>query len=304
MRARVRALAVSLRGLQQATRRVDYPEVERLCGTLAARLRDHYGPDELPHVRFAAIPRGGTVVLGLLSYLLDLRPEQLAPGPGPLCLVDDCALTGLRFHGALASTEARDVVFAHLYSHPELRRAIRQREPRVRACVAAADLAETAVDAESAARREARLGPGRYWYGSPEVVAFPWSEPDRTLWNPVTGRVEHGWLVLPPHRCLKTWVELGLPPEGWGRGAWRVAEGVVTGLFEETLWLCRPETGALFALEGVGFDGWRALVGGPAGAAVPWMASLYEEDAARIAADLERLAAQLAAQGLIVPAEG
>lgn|GEM_PF-2363563 len=103
---------------------VDWEAADRAAGVLARRLRATLPAAELERAAFAAIPRGGLFVLGLLAHHLDLRPEQMAgaapPHPGerspwdspagdcpagdrsPLVLVDDCALSGLRLGQELA----------------------------------------------------------------------------------------------------------------------------------------------------------------------------------------------------------
>ena len=73
-----------------------------------SQLVDSLGTETLSRCRFVALPRGGLFVLGMLAYLLDLRADRVGdvgesgirPGgsdSAPLVLVDDCALSGLRF---------------------------------------------------------------------------------------------------------------------------------------------------------------------------------------------------------------
>jgi len=158
------------------------------------------GESGISHCSFRSIPRGGYFVLGMLSYLLDLERKALwSPSPdGLLVIVDDCALSGARFYYALHSVPNERVIFAHLYSPPELRAAILAQEPRVVACVAAHDLRDSARErypdeAEYKAwqqRWRERLPEPRYWVGLPEPVVFPWSEPERSVWNAETGEVK------------------------------------------------------------------------------------------------------------------
>ncbi len=210
-----------LRRMRDRLRYVDYRQAEQDCEILAAKILERWSRSELEGASFAAIPRGGLIVLGMLSYALGLKTAQLREGPGPLFLVDDCALTGARFASRLKTTDHREVVFVHLYSHPDLRRAIEEKEERVVACVAARDLTDMAPEsfpdperlAEWRRKWRERLGE-RYWYGQPEPVCFAWNEPDRPFWNEATGEVEDGWRLLPPHLCLKTRAALGGPPPG------------------------------------------------------------------------------------------
>ncbi len=301
---------------------VDWRRAEEDCFRLAAELRRRVGDEVLARAAFRAIPRGGLVVLGMLAYALDLRREQLAPaggGAAPLVLVDDCALSGLRLRQEMAHLPAeRDVVVAHLYSHPELRRAVEEGEPRVSACVAAHDLADRSRqlhpdEAEHAAwqrRWLGRLGDDRYWLGLPELVAFAWSEPDRPFWNEARERFEHGWRFVPPHRCLKNRGRLaaglaGFAPAAAGEPRWRLPEDVLWGEFDGVLWLCRGGTEEVFSLAGTAALAWKALAaGGGAATAAAVLAGRFsvDEDAAR--ADVEHLAAELVAAGLLERGDG
>lgn len=182
-------------------RYVGYAQIERDCEQLAARLREHLGPD-LHRADFTAIPRGGFVVLGLLASLL---PRQAPAGAeeGLLVVVDDCALSGIRFGQTLRRYDSSRIVFAPLYSPPELRAVIREREPRVEAVLSAADVAGERVEA----------GPeDGYWSGDTEALAFPWNEPDRSVWNPNAQRWETAWRIVPPELCLKNRPRPGFEP--------------------------------------------------------------------------------------------
>ena len=106
---------------------IDYPESEKLCEQLADQLVEEVGRPALETAHFVGIPRGGFVVLGLLSYFLDLRPEQLigsAEAPPTLVLVDDVAFSGMRLRRYLPTDRSVDVAFATLASPEPLRRGI------------------------------------------------------------------------------------------------------------------------------------------------------------------------------------
>jgi hypothetical protein len=321
LRQRLAFAAGFLRRAATRVRWTGYRQAEEDCFRLAAALRRRVGDETLSHAEFRAVPRGGLVVLGMLSYALDLRREQLEPSgdaAAPLVLVDDCALSGLRLRATMARLPARrEVVVAHLYSHPDLRRAVEEREPRVSACVAAGDLADRSRDLhrgdeEHATWREQwlrRLGDDRYWLGLPELVAFAWSEPDRPFWNAATGRVEDGWRFVPPHRCLKNRARLAAGLQGFAPAAgappWRLPEDVVWGEFDGVLWLGRGPTDEVFSLAGTAAVAWKALAaGGSAGTAAAVLARSFavEEDAAR--ADVESLAGELVAAGLLERGDG
>ncbi|HEX6902237.1 MAG TPA: PqqD family peptide modification chaperone [Thermoanaerobaculia bacterium] len=266
-RQRLAQLAVMLKRVRDRLRYVDYQQAERDCEVLAEKILERWSRSELERASFAAIPRGGLIVLGMLSYALGLKTEQFREGPGTLFLVDDCALTGARFASRLKEMGSREVVFVHLYSHPDLRKSIEEKEERVAACLAAHDLADMAPAsfpdperlAEWRRRWRERLGE-RYWYGQPEPVCFAWNEPDRPFWNEATGQVEDGWRLLPPHLCLKTRAALGgPPPEAQEEREWQAPDDVVSGEFDGVLWLCHTRTEQVFSLSGTGADLWRWL---------------------------------------------
>ncbi|MCB1036793.1 MAG: PqqD family peptide modification chaperone, partial [Acidobacteria bacterium] len=184
----------------------------RLVRTLAGKLEETLGRPRLRRCRFAAIPRGGWIVLGMLAEHLDLpsdpRDGKVVPDE-TLVVVDDCALSGARFGRFLAGCDAPEVVFAHLLSHPGLRDALLHREPRLAACLAAEDLVERksrpATEREAWRQRWQRRTPElpRYWLGELRHLAFPWGEPDRTLWDGERGRPVTAWRLISPEFCLK-----------------------------------------------------------------------------------------------------
>jgi Coenzyme PQQ synthesis protein D (PqqD) len=308
---RLRQLAAMLRLFKERVRYVDYRQAEEDCETLAATILQEYPRSELDLFSFTAIPRGGLIVLGLLSYTLGLRPDQLRADLDafrPLVIVDDCSLTGARLAGQLARVRSREVVFVHLYSHPDLRRAVLDREDRVMGCLAARDLGEVDPPLAGLEERRAwesrwreRLGEGRrYWIGQPEPVCFAWSEPDRPFWNAFTERVESGWNLLPPHLCLKTRSRLAGPSPVETAREWQAPDSVVSGTFDGTLWLCDTRTDQVYSLTGVGADVWRLLASwGNAGAAVLRLRELYEVDAETAERDVAAFTEHLAGAGLL-----
>jgi hypothetical protein len=314
---RLAQVAGFLRRAGGRLRWVDWRQAEEDCFKLAAELRRRVGDEVLSRAGFRAIPRGGLLVLGMLAYALDLRREQLGPDgdcAAPLVLVDDCALSGLRLRQEMARLPAeREVVVAHLYSHPELRRAVEESEPRVSACVAAHDLADrlrrlhpdAAERAEWQRRWLRRLGDDRYWLGLPELVAFVWSEPDRPFWNEARERFEHGWRFVPPHRCLKNRGRLvaelpGFKPAAAGEPRWRLPDGVLWGEFDGILWLCRGGDEEVFSLAGTAALAWKVLTaGGGAATAAQVLAGRFAVDEAAAGADVDRLVAELLAAGLL-----
>ena len=223
-------------------RYVGYPQAETDCRRLADLLVRRFGRKELARFHFTGIPRGGLVILGVLACALGLEARQLSPpsaNGAPVVVVDDCALTGARFGGFLEKCRKdRQVIFAHLYSHPQLRRAIETRERRVLACISAHDLRDHGARMLGrrpylAARRRllARIVGPRYWVGMPDHICFPWGEPDRSFWNPVTRRMEDCWRIVPPELCLKNRLRRGrpIPLHVLHRNARLFAEGLPEG---------------------------------------------------------------------------
>lgn len=315
-RARFRAVARVAPFTRAGGRWISYAQAELLCERLAAQLIDHYGRAELHRFGVQPIPRGGLIVLGLLGYLLDLRPDQFRPDPGrPLLVVDDCAISGVRFHQMLRATSAAPVLFAPLLSHPGLRAAIAAAEPRMLAVHSGDDLRDVTAElvpdpAERRAWEEtwARRGPiGAYWLGQPEPVSFAWSEPDQLLWNPGAAQVESGWALTSPDRCLKTRAALTAPlggaPLRGERGPLRPAPHVAHGDFGKELLLANLATDECIALEGTAVDFWRALIArGSLEAIVELVAPRYEVEPARLRADAENFVATMLAAGFLTRA--
>ncbi|MEM7052784.1 MAG: PqqD family protein [Acidobacteriota bacterium] len=302
---RLRHLADALADGAEGLRWVDYEQAERDVRQLAEQLRQAMTADELRRSRWRAIPRGGFIVLGMLAYALDLPAAALAEDlsggtvPGPVILVDDCALSGVRLGAAIAGCDASQIVVAHLYSHPELRRQVLAREERVRHCLAARDLTSRGAsdDPRWQAAWRARLGPERYWIGRTERLAFPWNEPDQPFWNAATATIEDGWRFVPPHRCLKSSRLLGGSVEA---GARRLAEGVAYGEFDDCLWLCHLASKQIFGLDEVGADCLKALLRcADLEGAARRLADRYQAPEEVLARDLAALARSLEARGLL-----
>jgi len=298
--------AVQCRQVKQQIVYVDYEQAQADCVQLAAQLAAAYGCGELREFAFAAIPRGGLIVLGMLAYTLGLAAGQVALRPGdagrPLCIVDDCALTGLRFAEFLATVGNERVVFAHLYSHPALRRGIQAAEPRVQACIAAHDLAGLAPgpDATAAAGDDHPAGwpampvTGRYWAGSAAPVIFAWSEPEIHVRDPFTGEVESGWRFAPPHRCLKHQVELAAArrpaaaPVAASPRLWQSPAAVMWRRDGDRLWLLQTESEASHMFEGLWADMWRGLATwGDVAAVFTWLRERHPQAQESLLAELE-----------------
>ena len=311
-KSRISPLSALLRHARATLRYVDYKQAEYDCEQLAANILQIYSEQELRAFSFIAIPRGGFIILGMLSYILNLRADQMHIDPAtskPLFIVDDCALTGGRFSSMLKKTKSPQVVFAHLYSHPELRQTILDREPRVKHCITAHDLVDHAKEQFTSLTKyqswqklwRKRLGTERYWYGQSDLICFAWNEPDHPFWNAETEQVEDGWRFVPPHRCLKNKSGLGVPPATIHPTELQLASSVVVGCFDGVLWLVHTESEQVYSLQDPGADMLRAIaVYGDQDMAAKYLLNQYEIDAASLHRDLSTLIADLLAKGLLV----
>ncbi len=299
-------------------RHVSYEQAERDCEELARRLRRRLGARLLGECAFEAIPRGGLIVLGMLAYWLDLAPRQLQPArPNqPLVLVDDCSLSGCRLGQWLKQRPHPELIFAPLYSHPALRRAIRRQESSVRACISARDLADEPGPARSPSQLRAWRAwwktvepPGaRYWIGRTERLSFAWSEPDNPYWDAGENQAHDGWRLASPAKCLRNRARLGrsggprLQVQPAGRGPLIPAERLLFGRLGERIVLGDQDQGSSFSLEGTAAEMWQALVEEPSRAeALKRLGRIYEVEPRRLRGDLERFAGELVARGLLRP---
>ena len=140
------------------------------------------------------------------------------------------------------------------------------------------------------------------WIGMPEIVLFPWSEPDRPAWNPLTEEVENKWRLAAPDRCLKNWAYLGMPPRT-ATPVLRSPDAVAFRIDEDKVTLCDLRTDKVYGLEGVGADMWRALAAyGDLDAAADYLLARFDADASMLCADLRSFANDLLATGLLEPA--
>lgn len=268
-RARLEALVRQMNFALRRLRYVSYDQAERDCRLLASRLRERFDENELKKFSYTAIPKGGMIVLGMLSYMLGLKPWQMGTpetADTPLVVVDDCALSGHRLSAAMRTWKNRPIIFAPLYSAPELRTAIERRESRVIACISARDLVDYSQDTQEGkqafdtAWRE-RLGDDRYWMGLPEYICFAWNEPDRLFWNPVLKKVESGWRILPPEFCIKNGmprIPVFLQPVPEGR--LRPADHIMYAIDGTAVIIGDRERKKTYRLEGTAADIWKAVI--------------------------------------------
>lgn len=308
-KARLEALSFQVHFGLRTFRYVNYSRAEEDCRILASHLIERFGEDGLKKCHFTAIPRGGYFILGLLAYILGLHPSQLEspiPKDATLIVVDDCAISGARFREYLRKCENERILFAPLYSHPDLRDAINNREDRVVACISAHDLKDDSSEVEGGeeAYRErwrARFGDDRYWTGLPEYICFAWNEPDRPFWNHVTGKVECGWTLLPHEFCLKNGppqIPVFVQPEA--QGPIRPADHVMFLMDEDSVVIGDLYSKESYHLDGVGADMWRGVIEfGDRELIMKNIQEKYEVDEGSLREDLEAFLAELIGKGIL-----
>ena len=319
-------LAAQLDEVLHRRRYVDYQEAERVTGRLAEKLIARYGREALATFSYTAIPRGGLIVLGMLSYLLDLRHDQIITAAGAhsapadtLVIVDDCALSGVRFRDMIARTNASRVVCCTLFAPRELCRAVECAEARVETCIAAEDLVDLAPErhgdayAEWRAERTSSARENRYWVGIPEYIGFAWSEPETRAWGADVELDMPGWNVLPPELCLKRRTlaaagsgalkPLTLVPES--KGPIRPHERVLWVALEDGIAVAAVPTDTsrapCFRLEGTAQAMWQAILEhGTLEGAEEALSRQYEVSRETLRADLEAFASDLENNDIIV----
>lgn len=292
-----------------AARSLSYPDAEALCAHLAAALARSLGGADASSVGpvFVPIPRGGLIVLGMLSYLLDLPASQIStslPRDGLAVVVDDCSLSGARFSSFVEGATCR-IVFAHLLSHPDLRQAILTTEPRVEAVVAAENLRERrTIEADErrfqTSKWRERLAGRRYWYGEVEPFAFPWNEPDNVLWNEKEQRIEDHWHYVAPRRALGVWRDLGMPRVE-DPGSLDLAPGATWKREGDEFVVWSSVEDRAYGFADSAADMWRALLAfGDLDRAHGFLAERYDVPAGELRRDLEQFLGTLVERGLLI----
>lgn len=296
---RLRALSRSLQSYWGNIKYVDYKQAEKDCERLASKILEVYSSKELESFCFMAIPRGGYIILGMLSYALNLKSSQLEVNKHsdqPLMIVDDISLTGLRLSKILDETHSSHVVIANLYSHPCLRRAILKQEPNVKNCFAAHDLKDRSQENHPSKEdynawkdlMTEKMG-DRYWIGQTDLVGFAWSESDYPFWNPITKKNEDFWRSLPPHKCLKNKYRLGISPTESVKTEFHLSSSVVSGVFDDAIWLLQKDTGEIYSLNGIAAEIWKVLVFyGNLESSVKYLIKEYDVEESILNQDLER----------------
>ena len=247
-----------LSALQQKAKRYSTEQAQLAVRRLANKMQNEMPADLLHKVRIVPIPRGGLLVAGWLAYALDFSHDQFFDdGVSPVCLVDDCALTGKRFGQMLSRFNGRDVWFCHLVSAPELRHAILRKERSVRGCIAADDLS---VEQQKVVEQIA--SEDRYLNKSVGPVIFPWTEPGLPVTVPFSGEVQDGWRLMPPHLVLGNLALLKLPPKvEIAPDDIQSSSHIVWRLQESSILLYEGDGQKLFELSGLAADLWKGCSG-------------------------------------------
>jgi hypothetical protein len=309
--ARLSALAQQIREGCNDLLYVDYFRAEAFCHILAKKLVKRFGKD-IENFHFYSIPRGGTIVLGILSYLLNLNPRQLnsqIPPEATLLVVDDCALSGKRFGDFLRENSSQKIVLATLFSHSGLKSAILNREPRVLDHISAHDLKPQKTlgkNVDIQAKVEANLGEERYWIGRLGYLCFAWTEPDWLFLNPASDSIESGWRILPPEKCLKNF-SLKMPQifiQPIGHGSIRPSQNVIFLSQPRKVLLCNMASGETCSLEGHAADMWMAIVKrGDIEAVLKDILAISHPDEPDLESDLRELIEDLVSNGFLIWSE-
>jgi hypothetical protein len=306
--ARLAALAQQIREGCNDLLYVDYFRAEAFCRILAMKLVKRFGK-EIENFHFYSIPRGGTIVLGILSYLLNLNPRQLnsqIPPEATLLVVDDCALTGKRFGDFLRENSSQKIVLATLFSPSGLKSAILNREPRVLDHISAHYLKTQKTFGKNVniwAKGEANLGEERYWIGRLVYLCFAWTEPDWLFLNPASRSMESGWRIIPPEKCLKNF-SLKMPQifiQPTGHGSIRPSQNALFLSQLRKVLLCDMASGETCSLEDQAAEMWMAIIKhGDIEAALKEILAIGHPEESDLESDLRELIEDLISNGFLI----
>jgi len=307
--ARLKALAWQTKHALHTLHYVNYTDLEDDCRLLVSKLNERVDRDQLKKYYFTCIPRGGLIVLGILSYLLRLERWQLDPPPdshAPLVVVDDCALTGKRFAQILQKNQSDTIIFAPLYSSPELRSAIEAREHRVISCISARDLKSCSYSTkeDQHAFQEifgSYINNSNYWIGFTEYICFAWNEPDFFFSNPVTEKVEGNWTIFPHEMCLKNGpVRIPVIVQKDITMEFYVADDVVTIHRDDCVMIDNLVTHDRFLVKGIAAEMWNDLMEyGTQEAILTKFLNEYDIDQISLKRDISNFIQNLLSRGIL-----
>ena len=253
------ALGIHLVELQKKVKVYSQQQALNAAKTLALKMQAVIPADVLYQMHVVPIPRGGLFVTAELSYLLNWHREQFVDdGRSPVCIVDDCSLTGKRFGETLRRFEGRDIWFCHLASTVELREAILLKEGKVKGCIAAEDLCLADDSKDPSLPND----PDRYLNRSISHVAYPWTEPGLPVVLPFSGDVQDGWHLIPPHMAKGNLAALNIPlVDGDYQPDIELPAGVVWRLIEDRVILFEAEGQTAIELRGDTAAVWKCCAG-------------------------------------------
>lgn len=328
---RFRHLAMQVSRVDRAARYIDYNEAERLTEILAHQLVERYGRKELLKFEYRPIPRGGVIVMGMLSYALGLPAgDVLSRESGskrPVVFVDDCVLSGMRFKQQLKDLDNCKVILASLFAPEDLCGSSTAKKPSFD-CVSAVRLKDLGPELYGAFydswRKQwaDRLGDSVLWAGQPEYLCFAWNEPESSFLNSVTGEVEMGFRLAPPERCLHhRYINLSFSANGNvqskkvqihddGPGPIDAAPGVVAARLDGNRVAVADfskdqskNSSGCYLLENSAADMWeQIIINGTIQKASKKLSLLYDTDYSTIASDMAVLIDSLVELGLIINA--
>ncbi|MDC7221504.1 MAG: hypothetical protein PQJ59_16340 [Spirochaetales bacterium] len=203
-------LSRQLAWADKQSRFISYKEAEGLTEKLAAKLKREFGKEELDQFFYSPIPRGGHIVMGMLSYCLGLPKSALHPPSSdlkrPVVYVDDCLISGLR-SSEYMNKKGAESILAVLLAPKGVCEMSRHKELDF-SCFAGDELDDLAPlllkeDYEPWKERSKKRGTP-LWVGMTEYFAFEWSEPENSFFNDKTALMEPGFDLLPPEQCLNT----------------------------------------------------------------------------------------------------
>ncbi|MEM7799537.1 MAG: hypothetical protein AAF633_10135, partial [Chloroflexota bacterium] len=176
-------------------------------------------------------------------------------------IVDDCALTGLRFKTTIQKIERPQIGFFHLLSDPALRNQMMAVEEKVTWCLAASDLYErVSGNSQSGKGLPAALAQDRYLIKDLIQPIFPWNEPAMPIVMPFSDEIVDGWHLFPPHLVYKNRHALDLPPlDAYLAPVWQVPSRIAYRWHAKRLTLLQLDTQESYVLADQQAAIWRML---------------------------------------------
>jgi hypothetical protein len=143
------------------------------------------------------------------------------------------------------------------------------------------------------------------WVGQPDHVCFPWSEPEATFIDPVTGDEELVWNVLPPELCLRHRHDAPraapcIVVDDGRVGPYRLAATVVSADVDDHIVVADVVRAETVVFDGAAAELWRALRRhGRDDAAAADVAARYGVDPTMVHADLHEFVHDMQGHGLL-----